>query len=545
MRAIGLVFLLVCLFTVVLVTRGQAPSLAEDEGYLDEVEDEVQDGVSGDQLYGDEGEEELMEDGEGEIMEEVGFGSGHLRKAGKPHGQIALKLVNHASFPIDVYWLEMVDGVEKRRIKQTVKPIRNESETQINSYEGHQFLVKFFHNQTAKDAHVLFSKSGREETITVTYDAQSDEFAVTSFSKFDEIMAEIKNATEICAQGDMSKITECVTRAVISDIEKMTEAKAELVRNRDLMSNRLRNYTCADPHLETTPSLYSYSWDPKDGGEEIPIDVLYESEHAKIWVAHDFITEDECDILEKHGRPELKRATVAAEDGTSIVSVHRKAQQANYDVHHEDMENDPLYALYYRVFAMTNAHAGFDLKLDGQEDFTIIQYNPTDEYTPHCDGTCDGTKHILHGRVASAVLYCRVADKGGATSFTKSDVFVKPTEGMGTFFTYKGLDGVMDDGYTEHSGCPVIKGEKWITTVWMRDVRSTPYPCPPCLSPLSLYFSRSNSTSPHTNPRTQQGVSTEEPWHLYDPDGLRMLDEDLEREELSEEESAEETATEL
>ena len=27
----------------------------------------------------------------------------------------------------------------------------------------------------------------------------------------------------------------------------------------------------------------------------------------------------------------------------------------------------------------------------------------------------------------------------------------------------------MDDGYTEHSGCPVLEGEKWITTVSMRE----------------------------------------------------------------------------
>jgi hypothetical protein len=28
---------------------------------------------------------------------------------------------------------------------------------------------------------------------------------------------------------------------------------------------------------------------------------------------------------------------------------------------------------------------------------------------------------------------------------------------------------IPDEGYTEHSGCPVIEGEKWITTVWMRE----------------------------------------------------------------------------
>ena len=40
---------------------------------------------------------------------------------------------------------------------------------------------------------------------------------------------------------------------------------------------------------------------------------------------------------------------------------------------------------------------------------------------------------------------------------------------MATFFSYKGPDGKMEDGFTEHSGCPVLEGEKWITTSWMRE----------------------------------------------------------------------------
>ena len=73
------------------------------------------------------------------------------------------------------------------------------------------------------------------------------------------------------------------------------------------------------------------------------------------------------------------------------------------------------------------------------------------------------------GRVATAVMYCKVAEVGGGTTFSKADVFVKPTKGMATLFSYRGPDGIMDPGYTEHSGCPVIEGEKWITTFWMRD----------------------------------------------------------------------------
>jgi hypothetical protein len=67
-------------------------------------------------------------------------------------------------------------------------------------------------------------------------------------------------------------------------------------------------------------------------------------------------------------------------------------------------------------------------------------------------------------------MYCKVAERGGGTTFTKADVFVKPRLGDVTIFTYKNMeDGRMDEGYTEHSGCPVLEGEKWITTMWMRE----------------------------------------------------------------------------
>jgi hypothetical protein len=72
-------------------------------------------------------------------------------------------------------------------------------------------------------------------------------------------------------------------------------------------------------------------------------------------------------------------------------------------------------------------------------------------------------------------------------------VFVKPRKGDVTIFTYKGEDGMMDTGYTEHSGCPVLEGEKWITTAWLR-----------------------------------QGVSKDDPWGAYDPSGIPIYDTDLE-----------------
>lgn len=36
--------------------------------------------------------------------------------------------------------------------------------------------------------------------------------------------------------------------------------------------------------------------------------------------------------------------------------------------------------LYNRIFEFTNKHTDYGLELPGQEGFTIIQYNPDDEY---------------------------------------------------------------------------------------------------------------------------------------------------------------------
>ena len=41
------------------------------------------------------------------------------------------------------------------------------------------------------------------------------------------------------------------------------------------------------------------------------------------------------------------------------------------------------------------------------------------------------------------------------------------TTGNAVFFSYM-ADGTMDNGFTEHSGCPVLVGEKKIVTQWMR-----------------------------------------------------------------------------
>jgi hypothetical protein len=123
-----------------------------------------------------------------------------------------------------------------------------------------------------------------------------------------------------------------------SDFKYLTENKRKVASFRDTVATHLRNYTCSDSSLETSAPVAHYTYTPS-GGQPLEVKVYLDRPHSKIWAIDGFVSEEECKILMDHGRPKLLRATVAAEDGSSVVSEHRKAQQASYDFHGED---DPL-----------------------------------------------------------------------------------------------------------------------------------------------------------------------------------------------------------
>ena len=71
--------------------------------------------------------------------------------------------------------------------------------------------------------------------------------------------------------------------------------------------------------------------------------------------------------------------------------------------------------------------------------------------------------------LTSKAYYCDVPAKGGATNFRNSGLHIVPTAGSASFFSYIDPETMtMDNGFTEHSGCPVVEGEKKIVTQWVR-----------------------------------------------------------------------------
>jgi hypothetical protein len=412
----------------------------------------------------------------------------HHGAAGKKANpnSINMKIINYAGSPVELFWINTFDKSksqdgELNLVRQTTAPLRNSSDTAINSYNTHEFLVRFHKHQSGVETR--FTKGPREETITI-YHSEEEGLYVKQITKFDEMVDTISKASKACEETEEGGVafSSCVADALLEDVQKITDSKSTILKYRDVISDKLRNYTCADPELQTSEPTSSEVL--QVSGKNVQLHSLLDTSHAKIWTATNFATDKECEMLMDHARPRLKRATTAKADGSSEVSQSRKAWQATYNIH---STNDKLYPLYKRILEVTNKHAGYGLSPAGQEGLTVIQYNPDDEYTPHCDGDCSGSFHNPAGRVATAIVYCEVPEVGGATTFSKADVYVKPEKYSATFFSYKGPDGRMDEGFTEHSGCPVVKGEKWIATFWMRE-----------------------------------GVTSKLPASMFDPSGLRL-----------------------
>ena len=113
-----------------------------------------------------------------------------------------------------------------------------------------------------------------------------------------------------------------------------------------------------------------------------------------------------------------------------------------------------------------------DWPLDHGEGLQVLNYGPGAEYRPHhdyFDPAEPGSRvHLARGgqRVASVVMYLNTPGRGGATTFPDVHFEVAAVKGNAVFFSY---DRPHPMTRTLHAGAPVIEGEKWIATKWLRE----------------------------------------------------------------------------
>jgi prolyl 4-hydroxylase len=197
--------------------------------------------------------------------------------------------------------------------------------------------------------------------------------------------------------------------------------------------------------------------------EDRRVTVLSAMSDPNIVVIGNFLSDEECDGLIAGAKHRLARSlTVETQTGGEELNADRTSNGMFYT----RAENELIARVERRLAQLTR------WPVENGEGLQILHYRPGAQYKPHYDyfdPNEPGTPTILKRggqRVATIIMYLHEPDKGGGTTFPDVKLEVGPKRGNAVFFSYNRAHPMTR---SLHGGAPVIEGEKWIATKWLRE----------------------------------------------------------------------------
>jgi len=210
-----------------------------------------------------------------------------------------------------------------------------------------------------------------------------------------------------------------------------------------------------EPDLADSPSVLR--------AHDREVRVLMTMRQPRVVVFGGLLSDAECDSLIELARVRLQRSeTVDNSTGGNEVNESRTSQGMFF----ERGENEVAKRIEARIAELVN------WPIDHGEGLQVLRYGPGAEYRPHhdyFDPAQPGSATILKRggqRVGSLVMYLNTPTQGGGTTFPDVGLEVAPIKGNAVFFSY---DRPHPMTRTLHGGAPVIAGEKWVATKWLRE----------------------------------------------------------------------------
>ncbi len=193
------------------------------------------------------------------------------------------------------------------------------------------------------------------------------------------------------------------------------------------------------------------------------VTLLMNMKHPRVVVFSGLLSDAECDQIIALARPRMARSeTVDNTTGGSEVNVARTSRGMFF----ERGETGVIDRVERRVAALLG------WPVENGEGLQVLHYTPGAEYKPHYDyfdPVHPGSATILTRggqRVGTLLMYLNTPKKGGGTTFPDVGLEVAPIKGNAVYFSY---DRAHVDTKSLHGGAPVIEGEKWVATKWLRE----------------------------------------------------------------------------
>jgi prolyl 4-hydroxylase len=200
------------------------------------------------------------------------------------------------------------------------------------------------------------------------------------------------------------------------------------------------------------------------------ITVLSRIEQPILAVLAGVLSDDECRQLIELARPRLARSTVVDPvSGVNAVADYRNSEGMFFR-----LEENPLIARLDRRISVL-----MGCEVERGEGLQVLRYGVGGHTAPHFDfllptGATNEASLARSGqRVSTLIIYLNDVEEGGATVFPSLGLAVTPRRGNAVYFEYANSRQQLD-GKSLHAGAPVVRGEKWAMTKWMRSRKFVP-----------------------------------------------------------------------
>ena len=177
-----------------------------------------------------------------------------------------------------------------------------------------------------------------------------------------------------------------------------------------------------------------------------------------------FLSDEECEALIQLSSSKLTPSSVVnLQVGGRMSHDGRTSEGMAFKL----SETEVIKTIENRISELIN------LPIENGEGIQVLYYQIGAEYRPHYDyfpeNKLGSTEFLEQGgqRVATLIMYLNDVDGGGETIFPELNLSIAPKKGSALYFSYTNSLGQLDEN-TLHGGAPVLKGEKWIATKWIR-----------------------------------------------------------------------------
>jgi len=112
--------------------------------------------------------------------------------------------------------------------------------------------------------------------------------------------------------------------------------------------------------------------------------------------------------------------------------------------------------------------------IEQTDDIQVVKYEPNGYYNEHHDSCCDDHEDCIEfakdgNRIVTMIIYLTDDFEGGATNFPMINKQYKPKKYSGLMFFPMNRAGDKCHENSLHAGMPVLSGEKYIATIWIRE----------------------------------------------------------------------------